>query len=116
MSSGEPSRVPWPHGQAPATWGAVAWPEWIPAAVRAEVASFWSPENGRGPVDYERAAYSAYNNSPALGEVVTLKSWTEHKPPVTGRWVYCWNNIGRVVDGDGAVHCQSTVDYKRPRP
>lgn len=99
-------RCPWTTGQPPETWDAVEWPEWVPESVRQGVSRFWGERSGSSPADYERSM--AYERIPRFGEVVTLSMSGES---VTGRYVHAWNNIGRVVDDAGNVHCVSTCDY-----
>lgn len=113
------SRVPWQEGAAPASWAEVAWPDWVPMEVRAQIESFWAASYHRWPSDYEKSACGPYNggggrseNMPMFGELVTLPGWRPGEV-VTGRWVHAWNNIGRVIDADGTVHCLSTCHYRR---
>jgi len=86
--------------QAPASWADWTWPDWVPEKIRAEVERFWSEKYGRSPRDWVRDTHQ--QGAPAYGSTVTLADgFGPDAPPVTGRYVHAWNNIGRVVRDDG---------------
>lgn len=95
------------------SWAEFAWPTWVPERVRQQIEDFWRPEWGRGPADWIRAAFE--NGQPPLGTQGTFNRCAESEPLVSGRFVPAWNNIGRVVDHDGAVYVVSAGSY-RSRP
>ncbi|HEX2614439.1 MAG TPA: hypothetical protein VHL10_03030 [Nitrososphaera sp.] len=82
----------------PQTWDIYAWPEWIPAKIRQEIERFWSPP-GRDPDTWMRNAVD--RQAPALGSIATLETLAGRDNMDTGRYVHCWNNIGRLVHDDG---------------
>jgi hypothetical protein len=87
-----------------ATWAEWTWPDWVPAAVREQVEGFWSDDYRRGPQAWLRDM--KVQHAPPFGEVVTLgNGFGVNPPPVTGRYVHAWNNIGRLVLDDGTVAC-----------
>jgi hypothetical protein len=91
------------------TWAEYTWPDWVPAELREQIEGFWSDSWGRGPDAWLAAANDPYNyrDGVEFGERVTLRGvcgeWG--KDEVTGRYVYAWNNIGRIVTDDGRVEC-----------
>lgn len=100
------------HGSS-SSWEAFAWPEWVPMAVRTAIEEFWSSELGRGPSQWGRSC--AEYRAPDLGTVVGIRylnksgwgavcSANDPRAVVLGRYVHCWNNIGRVVRDDGSYH------------
>lgn len=95
-----------PWSTPPATWAEVVWPDWVPEKVREQVSGFWSNAQGRSPKAYTEAIRYAYTDAPEFGEVATLR--TLGGGFARGRFVYCWNNIGRLVDEVGIVHSVST--------
>lgn len=103
--------TPWPAGQTPATWPDVAWPDWVPSKVIAQIEEFWLPQWHRGPKDYEECASSSYNNAPDFGERVSLSCGGREFHE--GRYVHYANNMGRVIADDGTVHVVSTNEYFR---
>ena len=70
---------------------------WVPEKVREQIVGFWSCCTGRSPRTWLENARE--NRSPAMGDVVTLSAGG--KTTATGRFVHCWNNMGRVVTSDG---------------
>lgn len=99
--------APW-SGVAPATWDDVVWPAWMPAPVVDRIRQFWSESIGRGPAAYERQHLNNYAHAPAFGTRVAWRAWSPEQRVVIGRYVHMWNNIGRVVEDDGTVHCVSS--------
>lgn len=92
-------QLPAPRPLDPA-WAEFDWPTWIPETIRLAIEDFWSSQDGRGPAAWR--ANMAENGAPELGQIVTLVDYgTKDRRPVTGRFVFCWNNMCRVVCEDG---------------
>ena len=82
----------------PRSWKQFKWPRFVPPEVRATIADFWNPKWGRNPQKWrEGTVLDPYNNQPELGEKVTVKSMYAGHRQHTGKWVPCWNNIGRII-------------------
>jgi hypothetical protein len=80
------------------------WPDWVPPKVREQVESFYVHHGGHA--GWLRSAER--NGAPALGSVVTLGDGFGPRPqPVTGRFVFAWNNIARLVMDDGTFRYTS---------
>lgn len=91
-----------------ATWAQLVWPEWVPPKVRQEVADFWSENFGRSPADWLRSVDDPYNGPfPRFGDVAEMYDVGPGDRRVVGRYVHCWNNIGRLIGDEGAVHVVS---------
>jgi protein gp37 len=93
------ARLPVDPAAAYDDWGAFPWPEWVPSELRDQVASFWAPENGRGPAAYLRDAFS--QGGPPLFSGGSLRRIKASEERIFGRFVHAWNNIGWVVDEHG---------------
>lgn len=107
---------PW-QGTPPKTWAEVVWPEWVPAEVREQIASFWAESSGRSPGHYQASIRgNCYDDIPNFGtrgrfhRVCTRDQWVE------GRYIHAWNNIGRVVLDDGTYECVSIGSMKPAAP
>lgn len=100
------------HHPRRASWDTFVWPAWVPAEVRKAVMDFWGPhQGGRGPGDWQENSCptcSPYNYAPAFGEHVSLLIGGTRGDIATGRYVHCWNNIGRIVRDDGSFAYVST--------
>jgi hypothetical protein len=82
-------------------WG---WPDWVPLDLRVSIESFWSWHGGH--VAWLRNQEIPHNNAHPLG--THIRAWCIGSDSIViGRYVYAWNNIGRVVDDSGKVHCVS---------
>ena len=93
-----PPVSPVPAEQAPATWAEWSWPDWVPDKVRAEIEGFWGADQGRSPRHWIRAMHKEAG-TPPFGATVLMND-EPHRRKVTGRFVYCWGNIGRLVLND----------------
>ncbi|MFB7162281.1 DUF5131 family protein [Streptomyces sp. NPDC056242] len=94
-----PSISPMPAEQAPATWAEWTWPDWVPAKVRTQVEEFWTEYWGRSPRHWISDMHQ--QGAPPFGARLTMGDGFGHKPDqVVGRYVHCWNNIGRLVLDD----------------
>lgn len=101
----------------PATWAEFEWPHWVPQAVRDQVESFWGDDNRRRPRQWAEAARGPYNHAPCLiGCRVALADLSSDMKAVNGRYVYAWNNIGRVIRDDGSYKCVSNHAPKSVTP
>lgn len=88
------------------TWEEFVWPEWVPLDVRASIESFWSSESGRSPREWLENAI--HNGAPEMGSVVEgPNGFGPNAPTTTGRFVFCWNNICRLVHDDGTFSYSS---------
>lgn len=98
-----------PSEDTPERWADFAWPEWVPAEERAHIESFWREAWGRGPGAWLQD--NVHQHVPATG---TRRMWSIDKSgwaktnkrdagDVRGRYLHCWNNIGRVITDDGRV-------------
>ena len=96
-------------------WTDFEWPEWVPEGIRTSVESFWSESAGRGPRSW--IADMKDQGGPKFGSVATCRALGAEEKMVTGRFVHCWNNIGRVVHDDGSFDYVSytTAQFRRPR-
>jgi hypothetical protein len=83
-----------------ATWADTVWPDWVPMRIRAQIEEFWGCW-GRKPREWADNALAT--RAPGFGQVETLPLLGQPFPtPTTGRFVHCWNNIGRIVHEDGS--------------
>jgi len=86
------------------SWDVFPWPDWVPEDLQRSIEKFWFPEWGRGPEQWLDDARS--HRMPRFGQCVRMKQLLTEKL-VTGRFVYAWNNIGRLVTSAGDVVCVS---------
>lgn len=84
------------------SWDNFVWEEWIPEEVRKQIIGFWSSFSGRCPDTWAKDVIE--RNGPSFGEVITLHEIGGSGKTATGRFVHCWNNIGRLIDDQGNVH------------
>jgi hypothetical protein len=105
--------VPW-EGPTPLGWEQVLWPAWVPISVREEIVGFWS-DFGRGPRNYQQQHATNYAHAPPLG-------WRgfhdrgRYGIEGPGRYVHCWNNIGRLILDDGSIAYASTGGLRPEHP
>lgn len=85
-------------------WPDFEWPEWVPLDLRRSIEDFYGWHGGYA--GWIRCA--ARNKAPLLGSRwYGLKiggAWAQ------GRFVFAWNNMARLVDGDRKVHVVSFGD------
>jgi hypothetical protein len=112
-SEDTPADAPAPRDSA---WEIFEWPSWVPAAIRSEIERFWGARSHRDPSAWQRNI--AHNHAPHLGQVVTLPVLALGKPVLkTGRYVHCWNNIGRLVHDDGTwTYTSFSPDWAASQP
>lgn len=78
------------------SWDTFARPAWFPPEFADRLrGSHATPAAWQNAAMRERCC-------PELGEVVTLPAMAGHEP-ITGRWIYAWGNIGRLVLPDGSL-------------
>ena len=98
-----------PAADTPDRWADYVWPEWVPTEQRAQIESFWLEAWGRGPRAWLRD--HVHQHVPATG---TRRRWSVDKNgwaatskrnvgDIEGRYLHCWNNVGRVITDDGRV-------------
>jgi hypothetical protein len=85
------------------TWSNFFWPGWVPVPVAAEIQSFWSEQWGRGPAEWYENAIQ--NKAALFGERVRVHGLCSEEEFLTGRIIFAWNNIGRLLCDDGTVRC-----------
>jgi hypothetical protein len=98
---------------APTLWSEWSWDAllpWVPVEVRRPIESFWAASYNRSPREWLRDA--RIQGTPPIGAWCTSdRSDGGH----VGRWIHCWNNIGRLVDIFGRTHFASTVGLRWER-
>jgi hypothetical protein len=102
------------------TWNNFRWPAWVPVDVRRQVAYFYSEAFGLGPADW--LAQAVKNRTPLFGAKVRMRDL--RGGVVEGRFVYAWNNVGRVVADNGrtayvaidAFEVSRDGAWQEPRP
>lgn len=82
------------------TWADYNWEDWIPSSVREEIVSFWDGSGHGGPKKWLESVKK--RGGPPLGQEGEFEL-IGGKKTVRGRFVHCWNNIGRAVLPDGSV-------------
>jgi protein gp37 len=91
----------WPNQPIPATWEEMPWPDWVPDALRQQVAEFWAPDFGdRNPRTWIESAEQA--GAPQFGSRVRLPAIPEGD--AVGRYVHAWSNMGRIIDDASIIH------------
>lgn len=98
LSKWIPPCTPFTPENAPETWGKFAWPEWVPNRVSEQIMDFWG-QFGRKPKDWAKNALE--NQSPPFGSYMTYK---EDGKEFSGRWVFAWNNIGRLIGDNDEIY------------
>lgn len=76
------------------------WPDWVPAEIRTSVERFYG---GRGDGPRQWSRYARENSAPPFGAEVELPRLTGGGERASGRFVFAWNNVGRLVTPDGKV-------------
>lgn len=80
------------------------WPDWVPVDVRDVVERDWSVDARFGLDPAQRWRDNARNNrAPELGTRVSASLLLNGRVRALGRYVHCWNNIGRVITDRGAA-------------
>lgn len=78
------------------------WPEWVPETIQKEILRSYTYHHGHFSGWIESATRNA---APEFGSTVSLPKLASNALCAPGRFVFAWNNIGRVVHEDG------TFDY-----
>lgn len=100
LSTWIPPASPWPLSSLPETWAEFEWPDWVPEKFRSQIESFWLEDWGRSPKAWAQSMLS--NSAPPTGERCDVDLLGVGGPIVNGRFLFCWNNIGRVELEDGS--------------
>lgn len=119
LSKWIPQIAPIHASKAPETWDEFPWPDWVPKRVIELIQDFWGPPNRREPKDYLQDCL--HQGGPPFGMRVCQQD--EGKPDVKGRWIHCWNNIGRIITDEGVAefasiprkHLFDNTDYRMNR-
>lgn len=98
-------RSPWKIDISPDYWGDFQWPEWVPSEFQRQIEDFWRVDYGRGPRAWLRDM--EVQCAPPTGSDARVHLLRAGHPAVKGRYLHCWNNIGRVQLDDGSWHCCS---------
>ena len=80
------------------TWNNFHFPEWVPEKVQDQIREFWCEGFGRGPAEWMQNAQN--NKSPLMGDRIRCFDFRGDK--VDGRFIFAWNNIGRLIMDDGS--------------
>lgn len=87
----------------PLHWNEFAWPDWVPVYVRTSIEGFWSESMGRSPKKWGEDAIR--NGAPDPEKIVEIEG---HK----GRYIHCWNNMGRIIKDDGTATVVALPPYR----
>lgn len=82
-----------------AAWGGFTWDDWVPQKVRDEIERFWGCW-GRNPAKWQA---DVRPGTPEYGSRVR-----DSESFIEGRFIHCWNNMGRIVDDSGKSWACST--------
>ncbi len=89
------------------TFGDYKFDDWVTEDVRNQIKEFWGCF-GRTYKDWLANANTEYNgNEPKYGQYVVV---IKRNTIIKGRYIHCWNNMGRVIADYGAVGYVSTCD------
>lgn len=95
------------------TWEKYPWPKWVPKKVRKQIEEFWS----HGPLDWLLNGVDPYNRAKpfiAFGDfALATVCGDERGRWRRGRYIHCWNGIGRLVFRDGSYIVISNCALKR---
>jgi len=82
-------------------WADFIWPGWVPVKVRKDIEDFWCEWSHRGPMKWSefRCGYPG-KSVPVFGSYYTSK--IPDGSYIAGRFVFAWNNMGRLVLPDGS--------------
>lgn len=95
-----PPISPVPEDSLPDTWADFDWPEWVPDDLRKQVERFWAEDFGRSPKAWVQNMHS--NSAPPTGVRSDVCLFANRGQTTNGRFLFCWNNIGRVELEDGS--------------
>lgn len=96
-------RTPFTPENAPEKWADFTWPDWVPEKVREQIEDFWG-QFGRKPKDWVENAI--HNDSPPFGMHMGYRD-ERNGEAVYGRWIFAWNNIGRLIGDNGEIYYPS---------
>lgn len=92
-------------------WSEYEWPGWVPQRVRDQLEEFWREDWNRGPDAWLEDADLRREEEPQFGERVYME---RHGTIYVGRWLHCWNNMGRLITDDGDDVVVSSFDRVEP--
>lgn len=95
----------WSPDEIENDWAAFSWPDWVPEEYQKQIESFWRLEYGRGPRAWLKDM--VVQGAPATGSNSIVYAMDRASRQVLGRYLHCWNNIGRVQLPDGSWICCS---------
>ena len=87
------------------TFGDYKFDDWVCEEVRIQIISFWGCF-GRTYKDWLKDT-NIRNNEPNYGQFVCV---IKRDGIVKGRYIHCWNNVGRLISDTGKVSFVSTCD------
>ncbi len=96
------------------TFGNYKFDEWVCEDVRKQIRNFWGCF-GRNYKDWLKNFENEKKEFPKYGENVTVLKRKEvlgHTlyEKYEGRFIFAWNNIGRIIDKNGKIGYVSTCD------
>lgn len=80
-------------------WNNFIWPDWVLPEIKEEIVDFWKESWGRGPAEWHENAVRS--KAPKFGARVKVEDFSGHA--TDGRFIFAWNNIGRLVGDDGKI-------------
>lgn len=82
-----------------ASWEDFTWPSWVLPEIAKQIKEFYSSKMGRSPLIWHTSAIQ--NHAPKFGIRIRIEDF--QNKIVCGRFVFAWNNIGRLVDDNAKV-------------
>ncbi len=92
--------LPVPLDECPESWDEFIWPDWVPRELIESILNFWSADQGRGP----RAYLNSWKQQGAPPAGLKMKGRDIGDEWNTGRYWFCWNNCGRLIDNGGKAN------------
>lgn len=81
------------------SWDEYDWPDWVPVEIREQIKSFWGPKSKRKPKQWVDNAVQ--NKAPKMGIRIRTNAIGTRANKVTGKFIFAWNNIGRLILENG---------------
>ncbi len=92
---------------APGSWDLFPWGEWVPEELASEIRKCW-----RTPFEYLESLRDRGSPENGTPLVIARDTCGEY----SGRYIYAWGNIGRVVEEDGTIRYVSFSPRGKVRP